>query len=243
MTKSVRRIGATVMAAGVTGALFAAHGTVSAPRTVLSGSSSAGSDFTIAGSATGLFPGIPGDLVLTVHNPKNVTIFVNTLDVAKGPAGGACSPSYLTVANFSGSLSVPANGTSTKSLPIELLPTAPNVCKDYVFALSYTGTATFKAGSATTLASSANPSAFNQPVTVTARVAATASSSLAPTGSVTFYDGTGKLGTANLNASSQATLTTSKLKPGTHSITAVYAGDSDFSGSTSSAITQQVGPR
>ncbi len=47
-----------------------------------------------------------------------------------------------------------------------------------------------------------------------------------PAGTVTFYDGTTALGTESLNTSNQATLTTSSLAPGTHSIVAVYSGDS-----------------
>lgn len=61
-----------------------------------------------------------------------------------------------------------------------------------------------------------------------------------PTGSVTFYDGTTSLGAVTL-ASGKATLLTSNLTIGTHSITAQYGGDSTFSGTTSSpALTQAV---
>lgn len=72
---------------------------------------------------------------------------------------------------------------------------------------------------------------------------------LNPTGAVTFYDNfngvIATLGTAALSAdgpfASQATLTTTGLAGGTHSIFAIYRGDTNFSTSTSStlAITEQ----
>jgi hypothetical protein len=49
------------------------------------------------------------------------------------------------------------------------------------------------------------------------------------------------LGTSALNGSGQATFSTSSLSTASHSITAVYAGDSNFTGSTSAVLTQTVG--
>jgi hypothetical protein len=61
-----------------------------------------------------------------------------------------------------------------------------------------------------------------------------------PTGTVTFKDGASTLGTGTLNGSGDATFSTSILSVGSHSITAVYGGDSNFNGSTSSSLTQTV---
>jgi uncharacterized repeat protein (TIGR01451 family) len=94
-----------------------------------------------------------------------------------------------------------------------------------------------QASTSTSLTSSQNPSTYGQPVTFTATVTSNAGT---PTGTVTFKDGTTTLGSSSLDGSGQATLTTSALSAGTHSITAVYNGDSNFSGSTSSATTQTV---
>jgi len=86
------------------------------------------------------------------------------------------------------------------------------------------------------LASSVNPVLMKAAVTFTATVS---SSSGTPTGSVSFYDGTTLLGSATL-AQGVATYTTSTLAAGAHSITAVYAGDSNFSSLTSSAHTETL---
>lgn len=87
---------------------------------------------------------------------------------------------------------------------------------------------------ATTLTSSQNPSAQGQAVTFTATVTPSAA-----TGVVMFLDGTTMLGGGSLSAG-MATLSTSSLSLGSHSITATYSGDSTY-GSSSATRTQTVG--
>jgi hypothetical protein len=91
---------------------------------------------------------------------------------------------------------------------------------------------------ATSLTSSNNPSQTGVSVTLTATV--TPAGSGTPTGSVTFLDGTTSLGTATLTGSLQATFAITSLSNGTHSITAVYAGDSSFAGSSSTALSETI---
>jgi hypothetical protein len=88
----------------------------------------------------------------------------------------------------------------------------------------------------TALSASANSITAGQSVTFTATV--TASST--PSGTVTFYDGTTALGTGTLNGSGVATYSTTSLAVGSHSITASYAANSTFAGSTSSAVSVTV---
>ncbi len=89
----------------------------------------------------------------------------------------------------------------------------------------------------TTVASSANPSVFGQSVTFTATVTASAGT---PSGSVTFKDGAAALGTVNL-ANGQATVSTSALIVGSHSITVDYTGVAgSFNASTSAPLSQVV---
>jgi hypothetical protein len=94
-----------------------------------------------------------------------------------------------------------------------------------------------KAASSTSVASSNNPSILGASVTFTATVMSLATG--IPTGAVTFQDGTSTLGTGTLSGGTAA-FTASGLAAGAHSITAVYGGDSNFTGSTSSALTQTV---
>ncbi|HLH32385.1 MAG TPA: Ig-like domain-containing protein [Terriglobia bacterium] len=61
-----------------------------------------------------------------------------------------------------------------------------------------------------------------------------------PSGTVTFLDGSTVLGTATLNASGQASFSTTTLSVGTHAITAAYSGDTNFSSSTSAIVSQVV---
>jgi MYXO-CTERM domain-containing protein len=89
------------------------------------------------------------------------------------------------------------------------------------------------------LASSLNPSTYGGAVAFTATVT-TDSSGGTPTGTVTFNDGASLLGTGTLNGSGGATLNTSALATGTHAITAVYGGDADHAGGSSSALSQVV---
>jgi hypothetical protein len=74
-----------------------------------------------------------------------------------------------------------------------------------------------------------------QSVSVTVQV-----SGAAPTGTVQFFDGSNALQSVSL-ASGVAQITLSGLTAGTHSITAVYAGDDYNTGGTSSVLTVTVG--
>ena len=94
------------------------------------------------------------------------------------------------------------------------------------------------AATSTDVTSSANPANYGASVTFTATVTTTGSTP--PTGTVTFNDGTTALGTGTLNSSQVATFTTSTLTADTHSITAVYGGDSANAGSTSPVLSQVI---
>lgn len=96
-----------------------------------------------------------------------------------------------------------------------------------------------QAATATALVSDINPSVFGQSVTLTATVTVGAPGAGTPTGTITFKDGASTLGTGTL-AGSIATLSTSTLGVGTHSITATYPGDANFQSSISSSLSQVV---
>jgi hypothetical protein len=96
------------------------------------------------------------------------------------------------------------------------------------------------ASTTTGVVSDNNPSVWGQQVTFTATVSATAPGAGTPTGTVQFKDGGSNLGSAVALSGGQAQLMTSALSVATHSITAVYSGDSNFNGSTFSSLSQVV---
>ncbi|MGB6723830.1 MAG: choice-of-anchor D domain-containing protein, partial [Terracidiphilus sp.] len=83
------------------------------------------------------------------------------------------------------------------------------------------------------LSTSGSPSAYGSAVTFTATI------SSGPTGAVTFYGGTGSIGTGSINGTT-ATITTSSLVAGSHTVTAVWPGSSNYGTATSGAIIQIV---
>jgi YVTN family beta-propeller protein len=93
-----------------------------------------------------------------------------------------------------------------------------------------------RADTTTSLGVSPNPSGLSQIVVLTAGIAVVPPGMGAPTGIVTFFDGSNSLGTASLNSGLQATLQTSALGLGTHSLTAQYTGDTNFTASISAAV-------
>lgn len=145
-----------------------------------------------------------------------------------------------------GSASLNASGNATLALSATKMTSG----SDSVTA-SYVGDAIYTAGvssplavtvtpapSTSTVASSLNPSSFGQSVTFTANV--TSSTGLIPSGKVQFKDGKTVLGAVTLNASGVATFSTPTLATGSHSITAVFVGSLNFTGSISPTLTQTV---
>ncbi len=88
----------------------------------------------------------------------------------------------------------------------------------------------------TSLTTSANPSPFGSPLTLTATVTAATAT---PTGTVTFFDGATNLGSSALTGG-VATLVTSSLSVGAHSLTASYAGATGFLASNSAVYAQTI---
>jgi parallel beta-helix repeat protein len=89
------------------------------------------------------------------------------------------------------------------------------------------------------LTSSANPSYVGQPVTFTATLnTSTAKSPV--TGAMSFRDGAALLGSVDLSTAGVAALSSSSLSVSTHSIYAVYSGDSDLPPSITNTVSQAV---
>jgi polygalacturonase len=95
---------------------------------------------------------------------------------------------------------------------------------------------------ATSTVLTASPTALTAgaSLSLAATVTGSASSAQAPTGSVTFLDGSTTLQTVNVDATGKASFATSTLAVGMHSLTAAYSGDSNFASSTSAAVSVTV---
>jgi hypothetical protein len=87
----------------------------------------------------------------------------------------------------------------------------------------------------TAVGSDTSNGVFGNTVTFTATVAH-ATGATAPTGTVTFDDGVVSIGSGAVDAQGKATLQTSSLGVGPHSVTAVYGGDATYAASTSTAV-------
>jgi len=98
-----------------------------------------------------------------------------------------------------------------------------------------------KPATATSLSLTATTIIAGTSVTFTANVTHTAGTAV-PSGTVAFNNGATKLGSATLDSNAKATFQTSSLSVGAYSITAAYAGDSNYAASTSSAQSLTVQP-
>jgi autotransporter-associated beta strand protein len=133
-----------------------------------------------------------------------------------------------------------AAGQATLSL-LELSPGVHSISATYLGDANYNSATsapvsqTVQQASSTVSVSTQGSSVFGQAISLNAFVGPVAPAAGTPSGTVTFLvDGT-SIGTVNLNGSGQASLVTSALSAMTHSITAVYNGDANFTGSTGSS--------
>jgi CSLREA domain-containing protein len=139
---------------------------------------------------------------------------------------------------FTESFATTATTTSNVgTYPIVPSATGANL-SDYTVVIDDGTLTVTQAGSTTALTASGNTINPGATLTLTATVASATSGT--PTGTVSFYDGSTLLDTATLTAG-VATYSTTALLSGSHTITAVYSGDTNFTASsTSSALTITV---
>ncbi len=161
-----------------------------------------------------------------------VTFKDGAINLGSGMLNGSGLATFATTALSAGGHSITAEYAGTENFGASLSSAVPQ--------------SVGKAGTATTLTSSPNPSTPGQTVNFVAIV--TGQYGGAATGTVTFKQGPVKvkrgknkvLGTASL-VNGSATLSLSTLRRGRHKVTAVYGGDANSNRSTSPAITQNVG--
>jgi hypothetical protein len=128
----------------------------------------------------------------------------------------------------------PVTGTVLGAGTQTLLATfTPADTTDYTTATKSVSLTVNKATPTLSVVSSNANSIYGAAVTLTATV------STGPTGMVTFYNGSTSIGTGSISGNT-ATLTTSSLSAGSHSITASWAGNSNYNSANSTVISQTV---
>jgi Bacterial Ig-like domain (group 3)/FG-GAP-like repeat/FG-GAP repeat len=192
-------------------------------------------------------------------NPSSSATTTSVL-AAPNPSAYGQSVNLTATVTFTGSGTPTGNVTFTDGAnslgarPVSggtaTLTTAALGVDSHSITASYSGDSNFSASSSNALmltvnqaastigiSSSANPSSYNQSVMFTAAI--TPQDGGTATGTVTFKDGGTSIGAASVNGNS-ASFSLSTLAVGTHSIIAVYSGDGNVLGSSSSAISQVV---
>lgn len=189
-----------------------------------------------------------------VQQVKNLAAGMITVDVNPSGAGSAVTftatvfqsaatgtISFVDLSNNSAPLgTVPLSGSKASLVVSTLTAGTHNVVANYSGDANYVGFATsylsqvVKPSTTTSVSAPSGSSVYGQGVTFTASVAPNGA-----TGSVQFLDGANLLGTVTLSGGA-ASLIVSSLSVGTHSITAVYSGDGNYTGSASAGWMQNV---
>jgi arabinogalactan endo-1,4-beta-galactosidase len=192
--------------------------------------------------ATLVFDPVPVSSINAGGNPGTVTIEIeNTTGVLTGSA----SPSVTLTLSGPGGFNqtetvVSVAGLASFDLSSTVLTTAGTYSIDATSPglTSATASLTIVAPvptATTTVLSAPATSVVGTSLTLSATVTGTTGTP-APTGQVTFLDGTTTLGSSTVSTSDVAIFTTSLLAVGSHSLTANYAGDANNAPSSSSVV-------
>jgi hypothetical protein len=152
------------------------------------------------------------------------------------PALTGALSGFLPADNVTASYSRTA-GETAGSYIISATLSPASVLGNYVVSDNTAQLTITQAGSGTAMQASATAAMVGSTITWT--VTSTSATSGMPTGTVSIFDGSTPLGTTSLSAC-VASYSNSSLAVGTHSITAVYNGDTNFFGSTSTANSLQI---
>jgi hypothetical protein len=206
--------------------LFAVTLTTAGAQTITAASTgltSATIQLSVLTSQTITFPSIPdvtyGVLPITLNATASSGLPI--IYAVTGPA--MLNGNGLTI-NGAGSVSITASQPgSALYLP------AINVARSFAAAQD---------ASSIQLATSATPSLLGASVSFSAMVSG--SGDVAPTGTVTFLDGTTSLSTIPISGSGNVSLALTTLSPGAHAMTAVFNGDTNYQSISSASIVQVV---
>jgi hypothetical protein len=203
---------------------------------------------------TGLQALVPTTTVLTITSPLTITFGQAVNGTAQVTASDGSMPTG-TITFYDGttnictivvapSASCPASAGAEFAVGTHVLTAAysgdPTHLPSTSAAVTVVVLPVAKAQTVTMLTSSLDPATSGQSVTFTANVVAAGSPVAAPTGVVSFLDGSTVLGTKTLVGSGVASFSTASLSVGSHAITASYAGDANSTASVSAVLTETV---
>ena len=183
----------------------------------------------------------------TYGQPVTLTDTVAPVPPGAGTPTGTVTFTDLTLANFS-SQPLDLQNPDRAAITDPLLAPGPHTIRaayggDTNFGRNSSNEVTVtvsKANTTTAVYSSLNPAGFGQSLMIQAGVQQVGAGVGIPSGTVQFRDGTANLGAPRPIIAGIATLFTSSLAGGTHTISAVYSGDDNFNGSSSGPLTQTV---
>ncbi len=191
-----------------------------------------------------------GTPTVTVSSSANPVAFGQVLSLTAQvyPPSGTAATGTVTFNVDNGALVIPAtiqnnNATMYSS---QLAPGSHTITAAYggdtnwlpASSVAFSQTVTGQGTPTVTVSSSANPVAFGQLVSLTASVYPP--SGTAATGTVTFNVDNGALVIPATIQNNNATMYSSELAPGPHSITAAYGGDTNWLPASSAAFSQTV---
>ena len=109
----------------------------------LAASQAPGHAFTVSGGVSGLVPGRPATLRLTVTNPDAQAIQILAASATAQSAGPSCPGTLLDITAYAGTPQtiVAGHGQAVVELPITLSAQAPDACRKVSFPLTYTARA------------------------------------------------------------------------------------------------------
>jgi subtilisin-like proprotein convertase family protein len=184
--------------------------------------------------------------VLLNVQPKALTVTAYNTNKLYGAAVPVLKAGYSGFVNGDTSASLTSQAslstTATPSSPVGPYAITASGASGSNYTIGYVpGTLTITKASLTgSLASSANPALPSQLVTFTLNLSAVPPGAGTPGGTVQFrIDGTAAGGPVALSGG-VASYTTSALAHGTHSVSAEYAGDGNFTGATNALPTPQL---
>ena len=196
------------------------------------------------GSSAALSPNqtvLKADTTTAVAASVNPSVFGQNVSftatvAAVSPGGGTPAGTVNFTVDGGAPVAVSLNGSAQAVFSTAALSVGNHsLAVDYLGNTNYNGSSTTltggqtvnKASSALALTASPNPSTRGQNVTFTATLSALAPGAGTPTGTVTFTIDGNAAGTQTL-AGAVATLASSTLSTGAHTVTASYSGDGNF---------------